>query len=242
MSPKPESSNEPRLVIVSRRAFLGRSAFAGALIALPGLAACGANDADVFADSSSAAGSSTEPQAAPTTAAGESTVAPTTTDEAVPTTSGAEGAVFPTAAELAVAFTYEVGDSGGRILNPYIAVWIEDPDGNLVDTISLWYLQSQKGLRWIDDLRRWYSVSDQGADTSMSGATRVAGAYTVVWDGTDLDGQPVAQGDYVLYIEAAREHGPYSIASSPITIGDTAFSATLADNSEIVAASAELIL
>lgn len=64
----------------------------------------------------------------------------------------------------------------------------------------------------------------------------------MAWDGTDLDGSPVAQGDYIVYVEAAREHGPYSITSTAIAITDAAFSAPLADEGEIVAASAEMLI
>ena len=95
--------------------------------------------------------------------------------------------------------------------------------------------------RWRAQLNDLYRlVSDQADDTTMSGATRVAGSYTVAWDGTDLSGSPVPQGDYVVYIEAAREHGPYSITSAPIVIADTSFSTDLDDDGEIAGASVEL--
>ncbi len=242
---------EPRLVEVSRRAFLRRSAVAGAIVAFPVLA-CSKSDAEVFAGSSSATVAPSEPaptepaaatnlEPAPTEPA-PGDVEPTPTEPAVQST-GPTAAMFPTGAELAVVFAYVAGAGGrGRILNPYVAVWVEDHAGNLIDTIGLWFLQEQKGTRWLNDLRRWYSASNQASDTSMSGATRPAGAYSVVWDGTDLSGNPVEQGDYFLFIEAAREHGPYSITSTPITIGSQPFSVALSDNVEIADASAELIL
>lgn len=241
MSLHENAENEPRLVVVSRRAFLKGGAAVGALIAVPLLASCGNDDAAVFAEAATSTTSAADGHE-PSTESSDSTVAPTTSAEAASTSSGASGAVFPTGAELAVAFTYQAEAGGDQVRNPYIAVWIEDTAGELVDTISVWYLQSQKGLRWIDDLRRWYTVSHQAADITMSGATRVAGSYTVVWDGTDLEGNPVAYGDYIVYIEAAREHGPYSITSTPISIADAAFSTPLADEGEIVAASAELLV
>lgn len=237
-------------MVVSRRTFLRRGAVVGALVAVPGLA-CGTNDAEVFANAGSLSDPATDPSDTSTTSQAESTTSEaesttteaesTTTEADEPGTTVASPGVFPPGAELAVTFTYQPSDSG-QTRNPYVAVWVEDSDGNLVDTISVWFLQSQKGLRWLDDLRRWYSVSGQGADTTMSGATRVAGSYSVVWDGTDLAGAPIAQGDYVLYIEAARERGPYSITSTSLTIGETATTAAFADDGEITAASAELIL
>ena len=139
-----------------------------------------------------------------------------------------------------MSFTFAPSSSGGRIENPYIAVWVEDSNGNLVKTISLWFEQSGKGTKYLSDLRQWNSASGQTVDAATSGATRVAGDYTVVWDGTDLTGEPVAQGEYVLYIEAAHEHGPYEITSTPITIGTDGFAVTLADNGELTGATAEL--
>lgn len=235
------SSPEPRFVRVSRRAFLARSAAVGGLLVAPGLA-CATTDADVFANASStttAAGATTPPSTAPsstTTRPPSSTSSSTTSTTEAPSS----GATFPDGAELVVDFTF-AATSGGRVNNPYIAVWVEDPDGNLVDTISLWFEQG-KGVRWLPDLRRWYAASDNGADTTMSGATRVAGTYTVAWDGTDLDGRPVPTGDYVLHIEAAREHGPYELVTGELTIGDEPFRVTLAPSGELTAASAELVV
>ncbi len=118
-------------------------------------------------------------------------------------------------------------------------MWVEDLDGNLVDTISLWF-ESGKGMRWIDELRQWYSAGGTD-DMSMSSATRVAGEYTVAWDGTDSNGDPVPHGEYVVYIEAAREHGPYSITSATVTVSDSGSTVAFADDGELSNASAELI-
>jgi hypothetical protein len=232
------TSPEPRFVRVSRRAFLARSAAVGGLLAVPALA-CAKSDEEVFAAASSTTSSVTA-TAAPTTSTTSTTTRPRTSSTTTSSTTDAppSGASFPSGAELVVDFTF-AASGGGRVNNPYIAVWVEDPDGNLVDTISLWFEQG-KGVRWLPDLRRWYAASDGGDDTTMSGATRVAGSYTVAWDGTDLDGQVVPAGDYVLHIEAAREHGPYELVTGDLTIGDQPFQITLAPSGELTAASAEL--
>ncbi len=261
----PTRPQQSRYVTTARRAVLARQVALTALVVAPGLAACGGNDdAAVFASASTqpqAATTTVEPDvfvpstetastAAPATAAPETTVAtvpPTTVAETVaPVATEAPpasiDATFPAGAELAVSFTFSPSASGGRIQNPYVAVWVEDADGNLAKTISLWFEQSNKGQRWLKDLRQWASVSGSSFDGTTSGATRTAGDYTVVWDGTDADGAPVAQGDYVLYIEAAREHGPYEITSTPIEIGGDGFTVALADNGELTNASAELLV
>lgn len=236
--PADDAPHEPRFVGVSRRRFLQRSALVGVVVAIPGLA-CGNDDAEVFADANADAGS-----AEPTAAAGAGAEA--TTDDGTAAAGDAapvSGAILPDGAELIVTFTYVAGESDrGPARNPYLAVWLEDTAGELVDTITVWFEQSGKGTRWIDDLRRWYSTSGNAADTTMAGATRTAGTYSVAWDGTDLAGAPVAQGDYVLFIEAAREHGPYSITSVPITLGADAVTVSFADDGEIAEAGAEFVL
>lgn len=227
--------HEPRLVMTTRRALMVRGALAGVAVAMPLLAACGTNDAEALA------GASGQTASVASEVAGDDPASTTTAvTTAVTTASSSEsGAVFPGGAELVVDFTYTSGN--GRTRNPYIAVWVEDADGNLVDTISLWYKQG-KGEKWLADLRSWYAASDAGAEVSISGATRVAGSYTVAWDGTDLDGNPVARGDYNLYIESAREHGPHELTSASFTVGDEAFTLSLDDQGELTGASAELVL
>lgn len=192
---------------VSRRAVLqGLSA-----TALLGLAGCSTNDADVLA-----------PSGAATTAG--ATAAPASTAPAA--------TVSAKAGQLAIGFTYTAdtstssggmeggggggrGPGGGMARNPYIAVWIEDTDGNLVKTVSLWHLNNGQD-RWLSELHRWYAASD-GVDTD-SGATRAAGSYTVAWDLTDSSGKAVSDGTYVLCIEATREHGPYSLVTGNLTL------------------------
>jgi hypothetical protein len=238
------TSPEPRFVRVSRRAFLARSAAVGGLLAVPALA-CAKSDEEVFASATTT--TAVPGTAAPATATTSTTTPPrtsstTSSTSSTTTTSTTQaptsGGSFPDGAELVVSFTFAAA-GGGRVNNPYIAVWVEDPDGNLVDTISLWFEQG-KGVRWLPDLRRWYAASDGGDDTTMSGATRVAGSYTVAWDGTDLDGNAVPAGDYVLHIEAAREHGPYELVTGDLTIGAEPFQVTLTPSGELTAASAEL--
>ena len=111
-------------------------------------------------------------------------------------------------AELVVDFTYTAeGTSGGGVKNPYVAVWVEDRAGELVATIALWFLQSEKGPKWLSDLRRWATVDGSDATIdAISSATRRPGEYSVLWDGTDTDGNLVAQGDYYIAIESSREH------------------------------------
>ncbi len=201
---------------VSRRQVLQGSAGAG-LAAL--LAACGSSDAEVFAtDSTTTTSGTTSSSTSDASATTADTEAPDTTEAAV------------AADELAISFTYAFGN-GGKKLNPYIAVWIEDADGNLLRTNALWFEQTQKGPRWLSDLKRWFVVDQAGfgpdAIETVSTATRQPGSYTVSWDGLDEEGDPVSAPVFIC-IEAARERGPYSLiresydfsSTGPVTLGD----------------------
>lgn len=168
-----------------------------------------------------------------TTTTASSTTASTTTVSAVP--------AFVDGAELAVSFTFTPTDGGRRIENPFIAVWVEDTSGNLVRTISLWYEQTEEGPKWLSHLSRWTSATNAAVDTTTSGATRVPGDYTVAWDGVADDGSVVADGDYVLFVEAARRGGAYDITTAPITVANSGFSVQLPDSGELTAVSAELV-
>jgi hypothetical protein len=219
-----------RFAHVSRRAFLARSAAFGAAAAA-GLASCGHNDADVFARDPSAA-PTTGPAPTPTSTAR----APGTSSTTVATTSSAPATTSPspsTAAsgDVAVRFTYKPASSGGRVNNPYVAVWIEDSAGELVETLGLWYLQGAKGQRWLNELRRWYSVDGSTTDTTTS-ATRTPGDYALVWERSGA-----TSGEYFVCIEAAREHGPYSLIRQQFTLGDAPFTTALPSQGELTNAS-----
>ncbi|MEM0924921.1 MAG: DUF2271 domain-containing protein, partial [Planctomycetota bacterium] len=42
--------------------------------------------------------------------------------------------------------------AGARYRRPYLAVWLEDPDGYPVKTATLWWQTEQPGPRWHRDL------------------------------------------------------------------------------------------
>lgn len=126
------------------------------------------------------------------------------------------------------------GRRRGGYRRPYVAVWIESPSGTAVRTLALWAEQP----RWLSDLRRWYKQYRRDNDyiDAISRATRKPGKYTLAWDGLDDYGDPVKPGDYVLCIEAAREHGTYQSMRQPIKLGVDAFEHTLEGNQEIAGA------
>ena len=141
--------------------------------------------------------------------------------------------------ELAVDFDI-ASQEGFRYHRPYVAVWVEDPSGKRVRTLSLWVNTNGRGPRYIRELRRWVSGEREQEDAggpdlvaSMSGATRPPGQYSVVWNGRDDRGNLVEQGPYRVVIEAAREHGSYQLMQQDLTLGAKPVAADLSGNEEI---------
>jgi len=212
-------SSQSRFVLLSRRVLLkglGVAATAGAV------GACsGGRDSQVFV-SSSAIAAVTEPTEA----------SPGASESAAPV---ANGAPIPASAKMTISFTFAMGgdQGGGPARNPYVAVWIEDTGEEMVNTLAVWHLQQNE--RWLHELKRWYTVS--GGYEVNTGPTRVAGDYTVIWDGTGREGGKVSEGRYFVCIEAAREHGPYELIREPVTIGTTAVTKDLLPSGELTKAS-----
>ncbi|MCU1386806.1 MAG: hypothetical protein JWL72_144 [Ilumatobacteraceae bacterium] len=253
------SSFHSRFEDVSRRAFMTRSLLLGALVVAPGLA-CSNDDKQTFANSNStsaAANGSTATTTAASTAASTadtSASAPTSTPgttatagtAGTATTSAAAAAgTFPTGGQMTIGFTYTAA-GGGQVHSPFIAVWIENSSGEMVKTVSLWYKNRES--RYLNELQRWATTetafqnagSNDPYDT-VSSATRVAGTYSVMWDGTNATGAPVALGQYYVCVEAAREKGPYELVRGPVAIDGAASTTTLTDNGELTGVSVQLV-
>jgi thiamine biosynthesis lipoprotein ApbE len=129
----------------------------------------------------------------------------------------------------------QVADLGGGARRPYVAVWVEDADHKPVRRLALWYRKP----RWLPDLR---SFSDAQRESpidlmSITSATRSAGDYSLVWDGKNDQGQFVEQGNYTIFIEAAREHGTYQLMKQSMKFDGKAKTQAIAGNEELSAAS-----
>lgn len=123
------------------------------------------------------------------------------------------------------------GQRRGGWKRPYVAVWVEDAMGTPARTLCLWI----ENRRWLRDLRRWSRQQDDANERAdvVSQATRKAGKYSLVWDGTDDSGRTLAPGTYTVYIEVAREHGTYQLAKATLELSSQATSLTLEDNAEV---------
>lgn len=116
---------------------------------------------------------------------------------------------------------------------PYVAVWVEDKERKVVKNISLW---TGRQTEWLKDIRTWwrkfgrYHVADIDG---YSSATKPAGNYTILWDGTSEQGSLVPQGQYTLYIEVVREHGGRDILKQVINLDEKSQSWQLAAAAEV---------
>ena len=140
---------------------------------------------------------------------------------------------------------FEINQAISRVHRPYVAVYVEDTAGNPVRTISLWVGRNGGG-QWISDLRSWYrkergrhAAGGPNVLSTVSGATRVAGVYSVRWDGRDDRNQLVEQGEYVLCIECNRQNGTYQFLRHPLTFGTTPFYTPIKGNYEIIGISVD---
>lgn len=102
---------------------------------------------------------------------------------------------------------------------PYVAGWIEPVGGGAARTLFVWYdgkkVGNEPGTKWLADLRTWWRKGGRSlhlpAD-GLSGATRAPGDQRVA---VPADVKP---GQYMLYVEAARETGGRELVSLPLAI------------------------
>lgn len=228
-----------RYSLVSRRRMMTTTLGAG--VAAVAGAACGTSDATVLADQVATSVTTTTTTSPPTTAAPSSTTASSTSASSTLAAVGSAAVV----GEMVVSFTYTWGPEG-KLEPPYVAVWIEDEVGSMVETVALFYDQGRRGARWLDHLDRWFTVDasriaagDVDDAATISSPTREPGAYTVAWDGL-ADGVTVPAGRYHLCIEAVREDGPLSLIREPFDLTGTLAETSLPDIGELSMASVRI--
>jgi hypothetical protein len=112
------------------------------------------------------------------------------------------------AADVQVAL--EIGGNGPR---PYVAVWVEDAEGQRVKTLQVWGPKR----KYHRDLRTWHRTPE--AVDGITGATRPNGTYRTTWDGTNAGGHPVAEGTYRILAESVREEGRRCLSQCTLILG-----------------------
>jgi thiamine biosynthesis lipoprotein ApbE len=132
---------------------------------------------------------------------------------------------------LVLQINLEIADLGGYARRPYVAVWVEDENHKPVRRIAVWYRKP----RWLPDLREFTaSLREANMDeNSIASATRSAGNYSLIWDGKNDAGEFVPQGNYTVFIEAAREHGSYQLIKQAIKCDDKTKNVSMPGNQEI---------
>lgn len=128
-------------------------------------------------------------------------------------------APFPDNAKVDFEFELPKIDSS-MYARPYVAVWIEDEKRKPVKTIQLWVGKDE----WLKDLRSWWRKVgryDRELVDAVTSATRPAGQYRFVWDGTNDDGQRLEQGNYTLHVEVVREHGGRNYLRQKMQLADS---------------------
>lgn len=102
---------------------------------------------------------------------------------------------------------------------PYVAVWVEPAGGGPAQTIAVWYDikkgGNEPGTKWLSDLRTWWRKGGRSLSlpaNGVSGATRAPGTHSIPIPAS------IKPGQYVLYVEAARETGGRELVSTPVTL------------------------
>lgn len=129
---------------------------------------------------------------------------------------------------MEVAITFQIGDPrSAATRRPYVAVFIETPEGKPVRTIALW---AQRQPAWLRQLRHWYrnEMDRQEAEggnlvRTLTSPTRQPGTYTVLWDGKDNSGAYVDRGSYLVLIETIRQNAGNHIVRQQLEFGSEPF-------------------
>lgn len=140
--------------------------------------------------------------------------------------------IAPWPAQQKFLIHYEIPElSVAEYRRPYAAIWISDESGNAVR-----HLQLLGDKSWLRDLRWWwrkYGRTDDSLVDALAGATSKPGRYQLTWDGRDLHGKPVPQGNYELHMEVVREHGEREAVVLPFVLNGQATSAATKGTREI---------
>ena len=112
------------------------------------------------------------------------------------------------------------------------AVWIEDMDGNYINSLYATKWTADGGYKsrpdsiktWIEQSRR--DSMEKSEVDAISGATPQAGELSYSWDLTDSSRNAVPQGEYRFFVEGTLRWKNYVIYSGVIEIGDTAVTVT----------------
>lgn len=101
-------------------------------------------------------------------------------------------------------------------LKPYVAVWLENEAGMLIEVYAVHVNQMKLGPRWLPDLKTWWRRGGREMNMEASGVSRPTkgpGEYKVAMG--PMKG--LAAGNYALVVEAARQNGGREIVKVPFS-------------------------
>ncbi|AGH48899.1 signal peptide protein [Sphingomonas sp. MM-1] len=106
---------------------------------------------------------------------------------------------------------------------PYVAMWIEPAGQPAAHTIAVWYdddMKANEGTKWLRDMRTWWRKSGRTMTfpaAGISGATRAPGPQKISFTAGKGGLPNLAPGQYVLFVEAAREVGGREVVQLPFS-------------------------
>lgn len=123
---------------------------------------------------------------------------------------------------------------------PYVAIWIEQPNQSHVANLAVWYdtkMADKEGEKWLKDMRQFWRRSGRSLEfpvDGVSGATKNVGTHTLTFKDDHPAFKNLAQGDYNLVVEAAREVGGRELVRVPFSWpADQAQSANVQGKTEL---------
>lgn len=114
---------------------------------------------------------------------------------------------------------------------PYVAVWVERKgERRALTTLAVWH----EDEKWLKDIRRWWRKAGRySADVDgVTGATRAPGTYKLSWNGKNSNGEALS-GEFLICLEAVREHGNRTLIKQIVRLGDGAQTYTIAAGDEL---------
>ncbi|MCK0069440.1 DUF2271 domain-containing protein [Kordiimonas laminariae] len=110
----------------------------------------------------------------------------------------------------------------GNYRRPYVGIWVTTPRKKLVRSLML----LGESRRWMEENYVWWRRYGRKFDSVVDGVsrpTRMPGRYNATWDGRDDFGNSIENGDYILHVEMAREHGGHTYKQIAIKIDKNGF-------------------
>ena len=123
-------------------------------------------------------------------------------------------------ADFKLTLDYSIPSHGNRgYVRPYVAIWISTMNNQAIKNLILYGGEQ----RWAGSNSRWWRFAGRRSTVekiNVTRPTRGPGEYQLVWDGRDDSGTLLRAGDYLLHVEASREHGGHSYKNIKFTFAE----------------------